>query len=646
LRQANNSIGMGRPFSPQHGAVRKEADMKRTEILIEAEQFRDYGGWVLESQFVDEMGSAYLLAHGIGQPVADAVTEIEIPEEGEYRLWARTKDWVPDAHPGTFQVLINGSPVNKIFGASGKGWSWELAEHVRIPKGKIRLSLHDLTGFEGRCDAIYITSTTIAPIDQPEEAGRNWRKRLLQLPEEPVEGEPYDVIVVGGGIPGCCAAYAAAKSGSRTALLHEMEYLGGNASAEVGLTPEGRTGGLVDVLAERLEDGDIAASRILRDLENCDLFLSEHVYKTNCRGRQITSVDALNVKTGRSRRFAGKIFIDCSGRAILGVLSGAATLEGQESFSDFQESLAPAQADDMHHGDTVLFRTEMAKEPVSFPEVPWAVKVAKDYADLGGQIGPVTCLCGRGPYENQPGPYVGPKKITPVRRKDGGWDHAMNLTKSHFWEYGQWLDPYMKKEEIRDHLFCAIIGTYVNVRTREPEKYQNLKLVHLGNVLATGAFRSYLGDYILTENDIRRHTAFPDAIVQNAGAFCLHYPGNPKYDFRLGNWKWVERDFKPYTVPFRCLYAADIDNLLCAGKHISATHIASSTIKLMGNGGHHGVVTGAAAALCVRTSMSPRMLGKKKLKELREALVPFGEKIDVSADSGIPVFTEKEPISF
>ncbi|MGI6033024.1 MAG: FAD-dependent oxidoreductase [Coriobacteriales bacterium] len=599
--------------------------MKRTEILLETEQFEDFGGWVLESQFVDEMGSAYLLAHGIGVPVQDAATDIEIPESGEYRVWARTKDWVPDAHPGTFQILIDGTPIDKVFGASGKGWSWELAEHVALPKGKVRISLHDLTGFEGRCDAIYITNTTIAPIDAPALAARRWRKRLLGIPEEPVETDAYDVVVVGGGIAGCCAAYAAAKSGCRAALLNEMEYLGGNASAEVGLTPEGRTGGIVDDLSERLEDGDIAAEHILEDIPNCDVFSSEHVYDVRFEGWQIVSVDAVNVKTGAERRFRGREFVDCSGRAVLAILSGAATLEGQESRSDFGESLAPEHADAMHHGDTVLFRTEMQDEPVDFPDVPWAVKVAKDYSDLGGQIGQVTSRCGQGPYENQPGPYVGPEKPKPVKREDGGWDNAMSLDKSHFWEYGQWLEPYLCKEEIRDHLFCAIIGTYANVRKKEPETYANLKLVHLGNVLATGAFRSYLGDYVLTENDIRNHTEFPDAIVENAGAFCLHYPGNPKYDFRLGNWKWVERDFKPYTVPFRCLYSADIDNLMCAGKHISATHVASSTIKLMGNCGHQGTVTGVAAALCAKRGISPRTLGQEHLDDLRTELVRFGE---------------------
>ncbi len=201
----------------------------------------------------------------------------------------------------------------------------------------------------------------------------------------------------------------------------------------------------------------------------------------------------------------------------------------------------------------------------------------------------------------------------------------MNLSKSHFWEYGQYLDPYMSGEDIRDHLMSAIIGTYANVRKKRPDLYDNLALVHLTNVMATGAFRNYVGDYILTENDIEKHTAFPDAIVENQGAFCLHYPGNEKYDFRLGNWKWIERDTKPYTIPYRCLYSTDIDNLLFAGKHMSATHIASSTTKLIGNGGHQGIAVGLAACLCIQKRTSPRGLYEKHLDELLQCVKEVDE---------------------
>lgn len=592
--------------------------MERFERLVEAEQFEERGGWIVEAQFAHEMGSPYLLAHGIGEPVRDAETTVTIPEKGDYRVWVRTKDWVPEDHPGRFSVLIDGVPIPGEFGASGKDWCWELRERVHLNSGTVKLSLHDLTGFDGRCDAIYITNTTIVPPENADGGMRAWRKRLLGIPEEPEDAGSFDVIVVGGGIAGCAAAYTAGREGLRTALINDRPFLGGNASAEVGLTPEGKVTPVVAELSERQADGDIAAPKLFESMDCVQVFPNEQVFHVVKDGRKIQAVDSRNAVTGREHRFTAPLFIDCTGRAQLGVLAGAATMTGQESSFDFGESLAPGQADLMHHGNTVLFRTEQTGEPVDFPDVPWAKRVAKDHADLNGQIGKVSCLCGRGPYENQPGPYIGPRKIKPVLKLDGSWEHAMNLPKSHFWEYGQWLDPYAKGEDIRDHLLCAIIGTYANVREKDPEKYAGLKLVHLTHVMATGGFRRYLGDYILNEKDIREHTDFPDAVVENAGAFCLHYPGNKKYDFRLGNWKWVERDFKPYTVPFRCLYSADIDNLLAAGKHISATHIASSTVKLMGNCGQHGIAAGTAAALCLKYGEPPRELGRNHLDELKK----------------------------
>src|SRR5688572_33123857 len=81
-------------------------------LLVEAESFQGHGGWSLDTQFIDLMGSPYLLAHGLGQPVKDATTTANLPATGKYRVWVRTKDWV--AHwnapgtPGTFQVVING----------------------------------------------------------------------------------------------------------------------------------------------------------------------------------------------------------------------------------------------------------------------------------------------------------------------------------------------------------------------------------------------------------------------------------------------------------------------------------------------------------------------------------------------------------
>ena len=55
-----------------------------TGVWVEAESFRDKGGWSVDQQFMDLMGSPYLIAHGMGKPVADAVTTVEFPESGTY----------------------------------------------------------------------------------------------------------------------------------------------------------------------------------------------------------------------------------------------------------------------------------------------------------------------------------------------------------------------------------------------------------------------------------------------------------------------------------------------------------------------------------------------------------------------------------
>lgn len=188
---------------------------------------------------------------------------------------------------------------------------------------------------------------------------------------------------------------------------------------------------------------------------------------------------------------------------------------------------------------------------------------------------------------------------------------------THFWEYGQHLDPYTDGEHIRDHLLRAIYGTFGTVKLREPVAQANLALDWVAHVPGQGEFRRYLGDHVLTENDIRDHTPFPDAVVENDGAFCLHHAGHRRYDFRLRSWTWDTRDGQPYAIPFRCLYSADIDNLMMAGKHISVTHVAGSSTKFMANGAQHGIATGAAAALCVRHGTTPRGLYLEHLDELR-----------------------------
>lgn len=90
-------------------------------VWVETELFDDRGGWINETQFVDQMGSPYLMAHGLGQSVKDAHTMVEFPETGEYHFWLRTKDWIPTdmEGPGKFRILINNIPYGPLFGADG-----------------------------------------------------------------------------------------------------------------------------------------------------------------------------------------------------------------------------------------------------------------------------------------------------------------------------------------------------------------------------------------------------------------------------------------------------------------------------------------------------------------------------------------------
>jgi hypothetical protein len=579
-------------------------------ILVEAEDFDDYGGWVLDSQFETTMGSPYLLAHGLGRPVGDATTSITVANGGEYEVWVRAKDWVPSYHPGRFKLSINGVTLETEFGANDRDWSWQSAGMIALPKGEVSLALHDLTGFDGRCDAIYFSPDGTAPPSAVDDASRAWRKALRGLPIGPIDAGNYDVVVVGGGVSGCAAALTAARFGQRVALIHDRPVLGGNASKEIGLMPRGTQGALLKELSARTPDGDLVAFSLLQAEPTASVFLEHRIVGAVTEGAKIVSVDAVQARGGHERRFRGRMFIDTTGTAMLGVLAGAETLFGREARSEFNEPYAPDVADDMHHGNTLFFRTRMTDHPVPFPEVPWATEVSKDYANLSGQLT-------KPGVENGPGPSAGANPAAPEFRFGSKADV---FPATHFWEYGQWLDPYTSGELVRDYLMRALYGTFSNVKRLEPDAYANLEFEWMAYVAAQGEFRRYKGDYVLTENDIRNHTRFNDTLIANDGSFCIHCawrPGEGKYDFRLKDWIFDGRDQSSYGIPFRCLYSANIENLLMAGKHISVTHVAGSSTKLMGNGAQHGVAVATAAFLCNEHNTTPRGLYDDRLTELR-----------------------------
>ncbi|MBI4327338.1 MAG: FAD-dependent oxidoreductase, partial [Chloroflexi bacterium] len=214
-------------------------------VLVEAESFANPGGWSLDTQFIEIMGSPYLLAHGLGRPVADATATVRFPRLGKYQVWARTKDWVArwqaTGAPGRFQVLVDGVPLPETFGTKGSEWFWQPGGEVDVKSTEVKVALHDLTGFDGRCDAVFFTSD--AAEEPPVAADKlgAWRRELLAILAQPVETGPFDLVVVGGGYSGMATAISAARMGCRVALIQDRPVLGGNGSSEVRVWAQGGT---------------------------------------------------------------------------------------------------------------------------------------------------------------------------------------------------------------------------------------------------------------------------------------------------------------------------------------------------------------------------------------------------------------------
>ena len=194
-----------------------------SSILLLASLFADYGGWRADSQFFDLIGSTPLLAHGLGVAVDDAKTTFTAPTEGEYTLYVRTRNWTKywsDAPtPGVLEVFIDGQSVG-VFGNEKSEWHWQRGAKITLTEGNHTVTVKDLTGFDGRFDAILLTKSSRAPKDDLATY-LSLRKRLLGLPQRAERAGSYDFVVVGGGVAGMCAAIAAARTGSRVALIQD-----------------------------------------------------------------------------------------------------------------------------------------------------------------------------------------------------------------------------------------------------------------------------------------------------------------------------------------------------------------------------------------------------------------------------------------
>jgi len=563
-------------------------------ILLEAEGFKNKGGWVVDPQFVEEMGSPYLLAHGMGVAVANAKTSFKLKSKGEYHIWVRTKNWVPGEWeaPGKFKLKINDRLLESELGTK-KGWTWQYVGKEYLAKKEHQIELVDLTGFDGRCDAIYLSKKNVAPPENADHLSQ-WRTKMHHKSKSPKVQKEFDLVVIGGGIAGCAAAIAAAEKDLKVALIHDRPVLGGNASSEVRVHTLGIYGHFERIMkmidTEHYPNGSKKAykedEKRLRNIEkyiNIHLFLNWRAFDAYADNDEIEYVDAKNIISQEIVRFKAPLFVDCTGDGWIGYWAKAKYMYGRESSDKFGEAWdkydelwSPKKADNRVMGTSLLWNSYKTNTVQDFPEVPWAIAVAKDNEAL-----------------------------------EGGWR----------WEYStNDLNQIDDAEQIRDHMLRAIYGSFYNAKQKEGN--ENVALEWVSYISGKRESRRLVGDHIYTFNDVRTHAQFPDSVVVETREIDVHYQQhlkeNNKPDF-LSRALFYETE--KYYVPYRSLYSKNIENLFMAGRCFSCSHVGLGGPRVMNTTGQMGAAVGYAAYLCKKYQASPRDIYMKYLKEYMEIVL-------------------------
>ena len=549
------------------------------DVLIEAEGFDNPGGWTVDPQFEQQMGSPYLLAHGIGEPVKNASTNVKFELVGDYHVWVRTKNWVPGKWkaPGRFQLKVAGQTIDKSLGLRS-GWGWEYVDKVAIADTEVVIELVDLTGFDGRCDAIYFSTTAKEPPSTSKKLAV-WRKELKSEPNAPPQTKSYDLVVVGGGLAGCAASIAAAEQGLKVALIHDRPVLGGNASEEIRVHTLGIYGNFERILkkidTEHYPNGSADAKldqkkrdANVKSYKNIDLFLNHRAYGAQAENNSIQYVDARHTSTGDRIRFTAPRFVDSTGDGWIGYWAGAAFNYGRESsetygeiWEEHGELWTPTEPDDAVMGSSVLWGSKETDAVQKFPEVPWAMPVAKEYARVAGE-----------------------------------WQWEFSSP-----DHNQIDDA----EDIRDHMLRAIYGSFANAK-KDPEN-ANRKLEWVSSLVGKRESRRLVGDHIFTFNDAKEGRKFPDGVVIEIRDVDIHYQTvledekNPDFISEALFYKTPE-----YYIPYRSLYSKNISNLFMAGRNFSCSHAGLGGPRVMRTTGQMGAAVGFAAALCKKYDVNPR----------------------------------------
>lgn len=440
-----------------------------------------------------------------------------------------------------------------------------------------------------------------------------------------VKNAEYDVVVIGGGMSGICAALAAARHGARTALVHDRHVLGGNASSEIRMHICGASENLAKpdleesgILHEIMLDNksrndyynfsiwDMVLFSTVKRQKNLTVYLSTAMESCEMgEGSTIRSIDAYQLTTETHWKISGKVFIDCTGNATLGYYAEAEFRTGSEGRDEFGEPDAPGQPNKERMGNTLLFKAVDRGHPVAFKKPDFArtfteeeLKYRTHSAVHGAQI--------KGEVDKA---YVRMTSFSTSSVDYGYWWIELP---------GETDDIIDEYEQIRDELVSCIYGIWDHLKNGGDHGAENYDLEWVGMLPGSREGRRLIGDYILNENDILSNRQFEDAVAYGGWPMDIH-TAKGLYDFDELPSRVISFD-GAYTIPYRSYYSKNISNLMMAGRDISASKMAMGSTRVMGTCAVGGQAVGTAAALCIKYDCDPRG-AQEHMRELQQMLM-------------------------
>lgn len=413
-----------------------------------------------------------------------------------------------------------------------------------------------------------------------------------------------DLCVVGGGLAGVLCAIAAARSGIKVVLMQDRPVLGGNSSSEIRMWVSGagsrvrnlqETGIMEEILLENMMRNpernfsiwDSILYEKVRFEPNIELLLNCACCDAECDRDSIQSVTGFQLTTYTWHTVKADIFADCSGDSILAELCGAEFMVGREAKDEFGEEFGLEKADKHTMGMSLMIQARETDHKCSFTPPKWAYVYNSDEEM---NFKPHECL----------------EKVN---------------TNFYWIELGGLGDTIRDTESVRDELLKIAFGVWDHIKNRGDHGADNWELEWIGFLPGKRESRRYVGDYIMTQGDVESGRVFSDTVAYGGWQIDNHLPGGFHMS-AIGEGHLQKRRLtEPYGIPLRSLYSKNIDNLMFAGRNISATHIAFSTVRVMGTCAVIGQAVGTAAAVAIKSNLSPRAACAEKITEIQNQLM-------------------------